>query len=352
MPKLYAVIMAGGRGERFWPLSTEVFPKPFVPLLGPQTLIQETVARLQPLVPRERIFISIGRSQKRVARAQLPELPPSNFLVEPVGRDTSACLAFCALHLERVDPDAVMLALPADHFIGDPSAFQKAMQQALASLDGATGVVFGIAPQRPDSGYGYVRAEKPVREGSAWPVLRFVEKPDLATAEAYVRSGDYFWNSGMFLWRNRTLLGLFEKHMPRTWEGMVRLRGLLGKRGKDDEILEVFSSLERISIDFGILERTTGLRLVPVSFDWDDIGNWGSLARALRPGGAGNVSRGPHVSVDSADCIVYSDAGTVATFGVRDLVVVQANGNVLVCPKNRASDLKRLVAALSPGREK
>lgn len=350
MGNIYAVIMAGGRGERFWPLSTDEFPKPFVPLLGRRTLIQESVARLQGWVPRERILLSIGRSQSRIARAQLPELPAANFIVEPVGRDTSACLGFCALHVERLDPDAVMLALPADHFVGDADLYRRTLEAGVESLGGATGVVFGISPARPETGYGYILAEKPVREDSAWPVLRFVEKPDRTRAEEYVRSGRYFWNSGIFLWRNRTLLELFRRHMPRTWAGLDRIRGLIGRAGAEDEILSVFEGLERISIDFGILEKTRGLRLVPAAFPWDDIGNWASLARALDPDGEGNVARGTHTALDSRNCILFTDSGTIAAFGVSDLVVVQANGNVLVCPRERASELKHLVAALAPGR--
>lgn len=350
MRDTYAVIMAGGRGERFWPLSTDEFPKPFIPLLGARTLIQESVARLDPLVPRERVFVSIGRSQLRIARAQLPDLPAANFIVEPVGRDTSACLGFCALHVERLDPEAIMLALPADHFVGDTRMYQRTLLMGLENLDGATGVVFGVRPDRPDTGYGYVLAEKPVRERSAWPVLRFVEKPDEQRAAEYVRSGNYFWNSGIFLWRNRTILELFRRHMPRTWEGLEIMRGLIGRKGSQDELSRVFEGLERISIDFGILEKTRGLRLVPAAFPWDDIGNWASLARALPGDDAANVSHGPHAVLESSGCILYSDSGTVAAFGARDLVVVQANGNVLVCPRNRASELKKLVAALSPGR--
>ncbi len=346
MPPLFAVIMAGGRGERFWPLSTSKLPKPFIPLLGSSSLLQDTVSRIQPIVPLERVLISIGAEHLEIARQQLPQIPGKNFIVEPMGRDTAACLGFCALHLEQRDPDGIMLALPADHFIGDSAAYLNTLRQGLENLEGATGVVFGISPTRAETGYGYILAEKPAIHADAWPVVRFVEKPDAPTATQYLASGNYFWNSGMFLWSNRTLLALFQKHMPETYDGLCRLRPLLGKIGSIAEISIVFSALPRISIDFGIMEKTSGLRLVPAQFIWDDIGNWASLERALPADAQGNVAQGNHVALESSGCTIYAQDDTIATFGVSDLVVVQAYGKVLVCSKDKAADLKRLVTAL------
>jgi mannose-1-phosphate guanylyltransferase len=346
MPTVYATVMAGGRGERFWPLSTANVPKPFIPLPGPATLIQDTVQRLKGLVSEENVLISISEAHLNIARAQLPQIPPENFIVEPVGRDTAACLGFCALHIERRDPDAVMLALPSDHFVGNAEQYRNTLRKGFENLEGAAGVVFGITPSRAETGYGYILAEKPAIPADAWPVIRFVEKPDAATASGYLKSGNYFWNSGMFLWRNRKLLALFEEHMPETYRDLNRLRSLLGVEEKRAETLQIFSSLPRISVDFGILEKTAGLRLVPAKFIWDDIGNWAALERALPANTSGNISVGSHVALESGGCIVYSDAGSIGTFGVSDLIIVQANGKVLVCSKDRASDLKRLVTAL------
>jgi mannose-1-phosphate guanylyltransferase len=344
---LYTVVMAGGRGERFWPLSTSKLPKPFIQLLGSSSLIQDTVARMQPLAPPERILISIGPDQLEVARQQLPQIPVENFIVEPVGRDTSACLGFCAIHIEQRDPDAIMLALPADHFIANPDAYRNTIQTGIENLEGATGVVFGIKPDRPETGYGYILAEKPSLGADAWPVIRFIEKPDAPTAEHYMASGNYFWNSGMFLWRNRILLDLFEKHMPETYAGLGKLRPLIARGGNDSQINCIFSALPRISIDYGIMEKISGLRLVPARFVWDDIGNWASLERALEADQQGNIAQGSHVALDSKGCILYAQSGTIATFGVSDLIVVQAYGKVLVCSKEKAAELKRLVTAVS-----
>ena len=348
MSQLYSVIMAGGRGERFWPLSTSKLPKPFIPLLGTRSLLQITVDRIQPIVPPERILISIGAEHSEIARKQLPKIPEENFLVEPMGRDTSACLGFCALHLERRDPEGIMLALPADQFVGNEDSYINTIQAGLQHLEGSTGIVFGIPPTRPETGYGYILAEKPQAESTAWPVARFIEKPDAATAAKYLASGNYFWNSGMFLWKNATLLSLFEKHMPETYTGLCRLRPLIGKSASLPEIGVIFATLPRISIDFGIMEKTSGLRLVPAQFAWDDIGSWTALERALPADAQGNIVQGNHVALDSSNCVIYAQSGTVATFGVSDLVVVEAYGKVLVCSKEKAADLKKLVAALGP----
>jgi mannose-1-phosphate guanylyltransferase len=348
MTALYAVVMAGGRGERFWPLSTTNLPKPFIRLLGSNSLIQDTVSRIQPIVPLERVLISIGAAQLDVARQQLPQIPAENFIVEPIGRDTSACIGFCALHIERRDPEGLMLALPADHFVGDPAAYLRTIQAGLDNLGGAAGIVFGIPPARPETGYGYILAEKPAVAADAWPVVRFIEKPDAPAAARFLSSGNYFWNSGIFLWQVRTLLGLFQKHMPDVYPGLCRLRPLLGRGDSEAEIYEIFSALPRISIDFGIMEKTHGLRLVPAQFLWDDIGNWAALERALPPDSKGNIAQGSTVALDSSGCVLYAQTGTVSAFGVSDLIVVQAYGKVLVCSKDRAADLKRLVTALGP----
>lgn len=350
MSDVYAVIMAGGRGERFWPLSTEDLPKPFVRLLGPRTMLQETVERLQPLIPPERILVSIGTVHESLARGQLPGLPPENFVVEPVGRDTSACLGFCALHIERRDPQAAMLAVPADHHIADGEAFRRTLRKGMENLSGATAVVFGIRPARPDTGYGYVETGAAAGAAEVLPVIRFVEKPDARTAARYLAAGNFYWNSGMFLWRNATLLELFARHMPDTHRGLERIRSLMNGPHAPGELARVYAALPRISVDYGILEKASGLRLVPAEFDWDDIGNWTALERILPADAQGNVAVGPLHALEAGGCITYSDAGTVALFGVSGLVVVQARGRVLVCPKEKAAELKRLVGGLDPER--
>jgi len=344
---LYAVIMAGGRGERFWPLSTSSLPKPFIPLLGSESLLQNTVSRIQPLIPYERIMISIGAEHFDAARKQLPEIPGENFLVEPFGRDTSACLGFCALHLEHRDGNAVMLALPADHHVADSDAYRNTIQAGLDNLEGSSGIVFGITPTRPETGYGYILADKPNDGGKAWPVIRFVEKPDAATAARYLAEGGYYWNSGMFLWENRTLLGLFEKFMPDTCNALNRLRPLIGDNTAGEEIRNIFSILPRISIDFGIMEKTEDLRLIPADFGWDDIGSWAALSRALTPDANGNIIQGRASVLETENCVIYSQSDTVAAFGVSDLVIVQAYGKTLVTSRDKAADLKKLVSSLA-----
>jgi mannose-1-phosphate guanylyltransferase len=241
-----------------------------------------------------------------------------------------------------------MLALPADHFVGDAAAYLSIVQKGVENLEGAAGVVFGITPTRAETGYGYILAEKPAIRADAWPVIRFIEKPNALNAQQYLDSGNYFWNSGMFLWKNSTLLTLFQTHMPEIHSGLCKLRPLLGKSGLAAEISHIFSALPRISIDFGIMEKTSGLRLIPAQFAWDDIGSWASLARALTPDTQENITQGRHVALESSGCVLYAQSETIAAFGVSDLIVVQANGKVLVCSKDKAADLKRLVSALGP----
>ena len=346
MANIYAVIMAGGRGERFWPLSASKLRKPFIPLLGKTSLFQQTAERIQKLVPIKNILISIGAEHFEIARKQLPQLPEENFIVEPIGRDTSACIAYCALHIEKRDPEALMIALPADHFVSNVDGYVKTLQLGIENLQEASGIVFGISPARPETGYGYVLADASSSASSALKVIRFVEKPNAEKAAEFLASGDYYWNSGMFLWKNSTLLDLFRQHMPEFYARMCILRSLLGT-DSGAEINKVFSSLPRISIDFGIMEKTAGLKLVPAQFIWDDIGNWASLERALPADSQGNIAQGSHMALDSSGCIIYAQSETVAAFGVADLVIVQAYGQVLVCPKSKAGDLKQLVSALA-----
>ena len=241
-----------------------------------------------------------------------------------------------------------MLALPADHYVGDGAACLRTIETGMGGIDAATGIVFGIRPTRPETGYGYILARRPRDGGPVWPVETFVEKPDAATAARYLADGGYYWNSGMFLWPNRTLLELFRRHMPETSAGLDRLRPLIGRGDAAGEVRALFEALPRISIDFGIVEKTPGLGLVPVTFPWDDIGSWASLDRALGADAAGNVVQGRHTAVDSTGCVVYAQSATVATLGVSDLVVVEAYGKVLVCSKAKAAELKKLVAALAP----
>jgi mannose-1-phosphate guanylyltransferase len=346
MDRVYAVVMAGGRGERFWPLSTDRLPKPFLPLLGEKTLIRQTVERLLPWIPAKRILISIGEAQRRIAAEQLPEIPADNFIVEPVGRDTAPCLGFCALHIGSRDPEGVMIAVPADHYISDPVAYRLTMEKGIRALAGATAVVFGIPPARPETGYGYIQTHPAEGAAEFRSVIRFVEKPDAARAQEYMALGNYYWNSGIFLWRNLTLLGLLQQHVPALYAGLDHLRPWIGDEEKRGMLHEAFAALPRISIDFAVAEKMTGLRLVPAEYVWDDIGNWGALERALPHDASGNVSIGSCSSLEADGCISYSDAGTVAIFGLSDVIVVQANGKVLVCAKDRASDLKRLLPQL------
>ncbi len=240
-----------------------------------------------------------------------------------------------------------MLALPADHYIRDLGAYRDAVRSGIGNLGDATGVVFGIPPVRPETGYGYILTEGDASAAGCRRVVRFVEKPDAPTAARYLADGRYFWNSGMFLWRNRTLLELFETHMPELYDGLCRLRPHVGMDESHGEIYRIFPGLPRISIDFGILEKASGLRMIPARFGWDDIGTWSSLERVLPADAHANIRLGSTVTEEATGCILYAQTGSIAAFGVSDLVIVEAHGNVLVCSKDRTPDLKKLVEGIN-----
>lgn len=347
MDEVYAVIMAGGKGERFWPLSAEAHAKPFIRLLGARTLLQQTVDRCRPLVPDSRILVVLGREHLGLAREQLPRLRPEQFVVEPMGRDTAPCIGLAAL---RVPPEAVMIVLPADHYIPEREKFLETIAGAVEiAAQGPYLVTLGIRPTRPDSNFGYILVgQEAVSAGnlSAYLACRFTEKPDEATAIRYLEEGRYFWNCGIFIWRARTIQEALGAHLPELWHGLEALRSTLGTPAEASALRRLYAPLTPISIDYGVLEKATNILVIPAQFLWDDVGNWSALARLLPADAKGNSVVGNHVGLDTEGCVIYSRRQLVATLGVRDLVIAAAGGRLLVCSKARAKDLKRLLEAL------
>ena len=346
----YAVIMAGGRGERFWPLSSKHLPKPFLPLFGQETMIQETVKRISPLIPRERILIVLAETHLSVARAQLPGIPSHNFIAEPVGRDTAACIGLASLHIARRDRNAVVVVLAADHSIAGREAFAATIDDCLNFLTSHDYIItIGIKPDRPETGYGYIEAGGEIASGTDrlfYRAARFVEKPDSVQAENYLAAGNYYWNSGIFVWKNSTIQESIASYMPPLWEGLLRINSSLGSREEAVVMRREFAHFGRISIDYGVLEKSPAVAVTPASFGWDDLGTWTALERVLDPDEFHNVMVGKHVGKDTAGCIIYSKNQLVATLGVKDLVIVQAEGKLLVCHKEKAPFLKEIVAMM------
>ena len=362
--RFYAVIMAGGRGERFWPLSSKALPKPFLPLLGrapwplagqagrqpglrEKTMIQETVERTKLLIPEKRIFVVLSREHLSIARQQLPEIPIENFILEPFGRDTAACIGLASLYIGKKDKNASMVVLAADHLIKEAGAFSKTITSSLKFLTANEYIItIGIKPTRPETGYGYIELGEKldcIGDQIFYRVGRFVEKPTLSVATHYLKTGQYYWNSGMFIWRNSTIQKSLSLYMPQLWNGLMHIKQSLGSSEEEMVTEREFSKFKRVSIDYGVLEKSTQAVVVPANFSWDDVGTWTALERVYSLDESGNVIMGEHVGRDTSDCIVFSQNQLVATLGVKDLVIIQAEGKILVCHKDKAPFLKEIV---------
>ncbi len=341
---MYALIMAGGRGARFWPRSRRAFPKQCVAIGGPDSLIRQTVDRLAPLVPPERILVITGPDMVAAITAQLPDLPAQNILVEPQGRNTAPCVGWGAVEIRRRGgEDAVMMVLPADHVIAAPEVLRASLTAAAAAARTGALVTLGITPTHPETGYGYLELGG---EAGQWAgqtlrvVERFAEKPDAATAAAYVADGRHLWNAGMFVFTVGAILAAFDAHLPRS---AAALRSLAADPG----CLEaVWRELEATSIDFGIMERADNILTAPCDPGWSDVGSW-SAAGALLPEDAGGRGLSRHtVSIDATDNITYAPGKVVALIGVSGLAVVDAEDALLVMDTRRAQDVRDVVAML------
>ena len=351
---LYPVIMAGGSGTRFWPLSRQLFPKQLLRIMGEETLIQQTMRRVVCASAPNRVMISTNPAQAESIRVQLSEWKDAlsdNFMLEPEGRNTAPAIALVALELVRRDPDAIMVVVPADHIVKGQRAFDAAVSLAATLAQQDYLVTFGIKPIRAETGYGYIRPNRKVtleKQGAlkGHPVSRFVEKPNAAKAAQYLKAGDYYWNSGMFIWRAAAVLDEIRLHQSELFRGIEMIGQLMQAGASRQAIDDAYRALTPVSIDTGVMERSKKAAIVPVSFQWSDVGSWGSLDEVAPKDKAGNVMVGRVVDVESRRSIVYGDRRLVATIGLTDMVVVDTPDATLVCPKSRAQDVKQLVDVL------
>jgi mannose-1-phosphate guanylyltransferase len=332
----WAVLLAGGSGTRFWPLSTPQTPKQLLPLSGAGSTAEEAVERLTGLIPRERVLVVAGEAVAPRLRALL-KLPADNFLIEPRAASTAPALIWATWEARRRDADAEVLSLHADWAVGDAAAFRRTADTALVTARAHDRLVtVGVVPSRPETGYGYIVPGAPL-DGAARTVARFSEKPDAATALDLMAAGA-LWNSGLFAWTARRLLEEVSRHTPEVAGALPRLEA--------GDVPGFFRSVTAISIDVGLLERSDAVAVVSGAFAWDDVGTWQALARVRPKDPSGNVLVGAGVLQESHDCIVWSERDPVVLCGVKDLVVVQANGRILVMPTERAADMKQLLDAL------
>ncbi len=350
---MFAVIMAGGSGTRFWPLSREKMPKQLLKIGSDDTLIQTTVDRILPLVDRRHLFIVTNAGLAVDIGMQLTArfggTWDRNFVLEPAAKNTAPALGLAALHLSRIDPEGIMVVLSADHAIRDIGAFHVCLRTAEQAAQRDYLVTLGIRPNRPETGYGYIKSGAACAEeglSGVNRVERFVEKPDLGTAEEYLRSGTYYWNSGMFVWKVSTFLREIELLMPELHQGLQKIRESLGRGTEAETVDEVFSGLQSVSIDYGIMEKTSRAAVVPADIGWSDVGSWTALEDVTEKDASGNIITGNVIDIGSSDSVIYAENRLVATIGLKDAIVVDTPDATLVCSRERAQDVKNVVAEL------
>lgn len=344
---MYAAIIAGGSGTRLWPKSTKDKPKQFQALHSDLTLLQETVTRLEPLIPRENIFIIAGRSHEKTVREQLPWLGPDNYVGEPFGKDTAPAVGVISTIIHHKDPNATILITPADHVILKENQFRHLLTVGeKVAADGPNVVTIGIKPTCPETGYGYIQMSEKhqtIDDVEVYEVVSFKEKPDLQTAQEYVQSWHYVWNSGMFIWSAKTILDLFKQHQPDIHKLLARYDAAIGTPDENKVFEELYEAVPRISVDYAIMEHADRVFVIPGSIGWNDLGSWASLHEVLEADEHGNAVAGDHVGVDTYNCLIHSRGRLIATVGLDNMVVVDGGDVILVMPKDRSQEVKQLL---------
>ncbi|MDP2653466.1 MAG: mannose-1-phosphate guanylyltransferase [Candidatus Omnitrophota bacterium] len=348
LPNFYAVILAGGSGTRFWPMSRKLLPKQFLKITGRRSLFQETLARIHPLVKGPQILIVTNKDHAAEIREQAREfkLPSANILLEPEGKNTAPAICWAASRVHRRDPNAVMAVLPSDHLILHPRAFLRQLRKAADLARRGYLVTLGIVPTRPETGYGYLKITPARSAGkTVWRVEKFTEKPSLDVAKKFVRTGRYLWNSGMFIWKCSVILDEFEKSLPKIHAG------IFGK--SDAQVRRAWKGLAGISIDYGILEKSGNVATVPAQdIGWSDLGSWESLAEVLTKDARNNVLRGDVVEVDCKNSLVFGGKRLVAAVGLENIIIVDTPDALLVCRKDRSQDVREVVSVLQKKKRK
>ncbi len=356
-PNLYAVIMAGGSGTRLWPLSRRHLPKQFLDFFGDGTMICKTVERLKGLVRDENIIIVTNPSGRKLVRKQLPQIPRRNIIVEPVGRNTAPCIALATAFIKKRNPNGVMCVLPSDHIIQNVERFQETLRAAVEVAERTSALVtIGIKPTRPETGYGYIQAEDSnpelttsikVRFGvKAHKVKTFAEKPDIETAQRFLESGDFFWNSGVFVWHVHAICREFERSMPQLYLDMKSIENAIGTRAEKRTIENVYSWTHSISIDYGVMEKADCVYVLEGDFDWSDAGSWDEIMKFRKP----NLAHEEHRNLllyDSPNTLVFKPKHkTIAIIGIEDAIVVETADALLICKRGRSQEVKNIVDVL------
>ncbi|MBV9120589.1 MAG: NTP transferase domain-containing protein [Chloroflexi bacterium] len=349
---MFVVILAGGSGTRLWPRSRRDRPKHLLDLVSDRSLLQETYDRVTSSVPPTRVLVVTEQSHAGAIREQLPELPGENFLVEPTRRGTGPAIGWAATHVHHRDPEAVMAVFPSDHVIVDRAEFRAVLEDAgeVAAASSAL-LTFGIEPSEPSSEFGYIHRgplHSNVKGRLVYRVESFKEKPNAQVAREFLESGEYYWNSGMFCWQAKVILAEIALYMPVLSQGLETIRAAIGHAEEQETLLRVYPGLPKDTIDYGVLEKSGQVLVMPAKIGWSDVGTWSALREVLAGGGDGNVSLGGGevLSIDTRDTLVAAGGRLVATLGVRDLIIVDSGSALLVCHKDRAGDVKKIVERL------
>lgn len=346
--KVTALIMAGGKGERFWPRSRVQCPKQFIDITGcGRTMIQMTVARILPMVKIEDIYIATNESYKALVQEQLPEILEENILCEPMGRNTAPCIGLGAIYVLSKNEDAVMMVLASDHLIKAEDTFRDVMKEAVEIAEKEKNIVtIGITPNSPETGYGYIKKDNAVKKGNSNAVECFVEKPDRETAMAYLKSGDYLWNAGIFVWKASTVMSSMKQYMPDIYEGLQKIGAGIGTPEEKQILQRTFMDIRAESVDYGIMEKARDIYVLPGQFGWDDVGSWLAVERIKETDADGNVYAGNVVAVGAKNCIIEAKDKLIAIVGLDGIVVVDTEDVTLIGDKACMGDIKCVLKEL------
>ena len=376
---LYAVILAGGSGVRFWPLSRETWPKQMLQIVGEDTLLRQTIKRINGFVPPKNIWIVTTEDKAQDIKFHIESLgsfaKEIQFIKEPLGRNTAPAIGLTAIYLHHLSPESVMIVMPSDHAISDTESFLSDLRLAIQGAIKDYLVTLGIKPNRPETGYGYIKVDhsSKIRVKGLVKVERFVEKPDLETAKNYIADGSYFWNSGIFIWKTSKILSEIQNHLPALYKTLKEIEGLLFQSGQLnvpkvhndlndlnelndlnilDRLKEIYRSIENISIDYGVMERSNNTLMVSATFGWSDLGSWTALDEVIKKDDAGNILRGNTIDIGSQNSTIFAGERLIATIGLRDMVVVDTPDATLVTPKEKVQEVRKIVEVLKKnGRE-
>ena len=345
--------MAGGRGTRLWPMSRQGMPKQFQKLVSEKTMLQDTFERLRNIVEATDIFVSTNKEYVEIVKKQLPKMPAENVIAEPVGRNTAPCIALSAAIISAKNGNETIGFFPADHFIKNPEGLLKAIQEGEKILEKypANLLTFGISPTAPETGYGYIEKGELLEKIDSvefFKAKRFVEKPDLETAQEYLDSGDFFWNSGMFLFKTDTIIERFRAYVPDIYERLVKIKNVVGKTDFEKILEEEFPRMDKISIDYAVMENEPNVIVIPISIDWSDVGSWTALKDTLIGNNKEHLVKikGEHLDFNSENLLVYGDDKLVVTIGAKDLIIVDTPDAILIADRNKSQMVSDVVKKL------